>query len=619
MGGKGFKNDDDHSMDARKLSGSFYSPKNLVQFMCQACLELYLSSVITIPREDIDQIVVQHGVNGIPRTVEDQFTEIDALLSNIHIIDPAAGNGVFLEGMLDEIVMLRQLLNPYFPKARSNDRLAKDAALNSLHGVDIDPAAIQDARSLLDQACSSSDEDEAKSMHDAISRNLVHGDALKDAIYLDARSDRNEDWKSHFSAVFEQNGGFDIVISNPPYLSYYSNTRSRLSPEERQHVKQSFKSVLKPNDRINAMNLFIEKGIDLLKPGGVLSYVVNKTVSVLPSYEPIRKFLLDHVVLDYIFTDLDFFDAVVDCMVLQLQKSAPPTNYQLQWCSLRGESLENESLTTFFSRLSDAVRIAEFKKHRKLEFNHSRHEATLEKIEQSPLKLRDIVTINRGVNIGGCSEHFLAAEKIDARYEKIILDANYIGRYRYCWDESQGYFIFDAAKEQTLRSQGKTLVLGNPARYEREKLFIPEASQSLMAAFVPDLMYSAYGILVGTNEQDAGELKCSCALLNSRIFTFYAIERQILRKGKKATPHVGVKGLNDMPVPCIERDDSRRVISKVDHILAITNSKDYSKDFNMQEQGRGMMNELDDDLMELYGMDDGEKESIRRATDSLFK
>lgn len=605
-------------MDSRKIKGAFYSPRSLVQFICQECLGFYLAHTTTIAREDIDDLVLQHSANGIPRSIEGQLAEIDALLRDIRIIDPAVGNGAFLGGMLDEIVAARCSLNPDLAGEQGILFLRQDTAVHSLHGVDIDPDAINATRTMLRQSYATRGEIAVETMDRALSRNIVLGDAVKDAIYPDDPSTSSKTWRSHFSTVFDHHG-FDIVISNPPYLSYYSNTLSRLSTEERQGVKQAFKSVRKQNDRINSMNLFIEKGIAVLRTGGVLAYVVNKTVGVLPSYESIRKFLLEQGVLDYVFTDLDFFDAVVDCMVLQVQKRIPPADYDLRWCSMQGTLLEDESLPGFFSRNSDTIRIAEFKKHRKLEFNHSQHESILEKIEQAPLKLRDILTINRGVNIGGCSEYFLSLEKVDARYERIILDANHIGRYKYTWDNSQGYFIFDIAKEQELRSQGKTLVLGNPARYEHEKLFIPEASQVLMAAYVPELIYSAYGILVGTNEIDASALKCACALLNSRIFTFYAIERQILRKGKKATPHVGVKGLNEIPVPRIDQDGSGRIISIVDQFLAINSKENYRTDVDLQEKGRDIMNELDDVLFELYSLDDTEKESISIATDSLFK
>src|SRR5690606_1410197 len=120
--------------------------------------------------------------------------------------------------------------------------------------------------------------------------------------------------------------------------------------------------------------------------------------------------------------------------------------------------------------------------------------------------------------------------------------------YFYEWSESDGYMIFDDKKEKQLRSQGKTLALGNHERYLQPRLFIPESAQTIMAAYSEEQIYSAYGLLVGTTDLGANYLKYSCALLNSKLITFYSIQREILRKGNKATPHVGVKGLNGLPI-----------------------------------------------------------------------
>jgi tRNA1(Val) A37 N6-methylase TrmN6 len=67
------------------------------------------------------------------------------------------------------------------------------------------------------------------------------------------------DWKLDFPEVLnpylvDRNGGFDIVIGNPPYISFYSNNGSDLSPEEKKHIIKVFDSVQKENDRINSIN-----------------------------------------------------------------------------------------------------------------------------------------------------------------------------------------------------------------------------------------------------------------------------------------------------------------------------------------------------------------------------
>jgi len=69
------------------------------------------------------------------------------------------------------------------------------------------------------------------------------------------------------------------------------------------------------------MNLFVEKGIRLLRDSGSLSFIVNKTLAVLPSYKQVRQFILTSAMFNYVVTDLDPFEAVVDCIVFGVQKT----------------------------------------------------------------------------------------------------------------------------------------------------------------------------------------------------------------------------------------------------------------------------------------------------------
>jgi adenine-specific DNA-methyltransferase len=111
------------------------------------------------------------------------------------------------------------------------------------------------------------------------------------------------DWKLDFPEVLNplvnEATGFDIVIGNPPYISYYGNTGSDLRNDELKFVVNSFDSVLKENDRINSMNLFSEKSLSLLKSKGNLSFIVNKTMAVLPSYKFFRNYFLQNVEFKY--------------------------------------------------------------------------------------------------------------------------------------------------------------------------------------------------------------------------------------------------------------------------------------------------------------------------------
>jgi len=214
--------------------------------------------------------------------------------------------------------------------------------------------------------------------------------------------------------------------------------------------------------------------------------------------------------------------------------------------------------------------------------------------------LGNAITINRGVNIGGCFKDFLSNEEMPG-YFKYLAGTRAIKKYYYKWDEKyDAYLIFDQKKEQRLRNEGKTLVLGDPERYNQERLFLPESSQEIIATYSSEKIYSAYGIMVGTKKNNEYDLKFICALLNSNLITFYCIEKEILRKGNKATPHVGVKGLNSIPIPLPNDLDQKQFVQLVDKILSITKSDDYLYNAEKQMEVKMLEEEIDRLVYQLY-------------------
>ena len=98
-------------------------------------------------------------------------------------------------------------------------------------------------------------------------------------------------WHLWFADVFE-NAGFDIVIGNPPYISYYSRQAQKIDPsilKAYQNSYQFFK--FSPNKKsVNTVMLFLEKNLKLLKKGGVFSNIID--VGFFEKlYVEIRKYL----------------------------------------------------------------------------------------------------------------------------------------------------------------------------------------------------------------------------------------------------------------------------------------------------------------------------------------
>jgi 23S rRNA G2445 N2-methylase RlmL len=158
----------------RKDKGAFYTPREIVHYMCQQSLINYLETNTSVSREDIEKFI-QYGdlaldltikaleqkkkYSGkayikeeylVPQSIAERYLIIDNLLRDIKIVDPAVGSGAFPVGMMNEIVKARSVLTIFFDQDEQEERtdynLKRETIENSLYGVDIDPSAVEIAK-----------------------------------------------------------------------------------------------------------------------------------------------------------------------------------------------------------------------------------------------------------------------------------------------------------------------------------------------------------------------------------------------------------------------------------------------------------------------------------------
>ncbi|PIY79672.1 MAG: hypothetical protein COY81_01370 [Candidatus Pacebacteria bacterium CG_4_10_14_0_8_um_filter_43_12] len=158
----------------RKSKGAFYTPREIVHYMCQECLINYFEvETKDIPKKDIENFIhtgdriiendsaalkkikakEQKGYKYsgsykllLANSIISKAKELDLLLENIKVADPAVGSGAFPLGMINEIVRARKILNIYLDNNITDYQLKKHAISNSIYGVDIDPGAVEIAK-----------------------------------------------------------------------------------------------------------------------------------------------------------------------------------------------------------------------------------------------------------------------------------------------------------------------------------------------------------------------------------------------------------------------------------------------------------------------------------------
>ena len=178
----------------RKSKGAFYTPREIVHYMCQESLINYIVNTIGTPYEDTKDFVVYgeimkdedcsrestYGLNPtllMPDSIYNNLKEIDEALADVRVADPAVGSGAFPMGMLSEIVKLREIITEYLAReiclkpeykdsykderlkarmraeiwklrneTRNTYKLKKETMRNSIYAVDIEPSAVDIAK-----------------------------------------------------------------------------------------------------------------------------------------------------------------------------------------------------------------------------------------------------------------------------------------------------------------------------------------------------------------------------------------------------------------------------------------------------------------------------------------
>jgi hypothetical protein len=133
-------------LEDNRDKGAFYTPKEIVQYMCKESLIQYLLNTFQ-EQKDIEQFIRFHIVS--PFLAEKENAQlINQKLDDIKVCDPAIGSGAFPIGMLQEIFEAKRFIYPYL-KTNQDFKPAevkKNIIQNSIYGVDLEKGAVDIAQ-----------------------------------------------------------------------------------------------------------------------------------------------------------------------------------------------------------------------------------------------------------------------------------------------------------------------------------------------------------------------------------------------------------------------------------------------------------------------------------------
>lgn len=314
----------------RKRDGVVYTPDYIARFIVAETLGAHLEEAFT-------EILRAHAKAGAD--LSDYATipwrrksaELEAWqayrdrLKTLRIVDPACGSGVFLIMAFDFLKAELGRVNDKIAELQGKDQHIQDLIdpdseilTNNLFGVDVNSESIEIAKLSLWIKTA-----RRGKVLDSLSGNLRVGDSLiEDSNF--AYLDHAFTWETAFPGVFAE-GGFDVVLGNPPYV------RMEFLKELKPYLEKRYEVV---SDRADLYAYFYERGLRLLKPGGRLGYISSNTFFKTGSGKPLREYLLREATIEGVvdFGDLQIFEGVTTYpAILTMKRGSAPKGHDLRF------------------------------------------------------------------------------------------------------------------------------------------------------------------------------------------------------------------------------------------------------------------------------------------------
>jgi type I restriction-modification system DNA methylase subunit len=451
-------------------------------------------------------------------------------IKNVKVLDPACGSGSFLIKAFDEI-------RGAYRQKGGQQLMNLDSLIltNNLFGVDLDEKAVEISRlNLLLKAS------ETKHKLPELGNNMKMGNSL---IEDKAVTPQAFDWNTNFKDILG-NGGFDIIIGNPPY-------GAELPDADLDYLSKLKTSKIRNSD---TYIFFIENCIKLLKEGGLFGFIIPDTFLRKSDLISLREVILNNFKVKIIAeVGAVFGDAkVTENVIFIFQKCSNEKkrqDNQLTYCTLN-KNLPREERLQLISRgiwESQGKIIqknwANAPEMRLGRFNSPKLLAIIDKIERGT-SLGEIkgIDISRGSE-GGKEQ--ISPTKVSDDYKPIVIPDDI---WKYGLKFSGKYFqIRDAENE----------------KYSKEKLLVirirnTRLKDRIVAAYDDTGIYTLKTLQMiypdGTGDVN---LKYLLGVINSKLMNFYCqhylsddINKKYLQGLKIVIPE---KGMHSLVVAAVDR------------------------------------------------------------------
>jgi len=363
-------------------------------------------------------------------------------------------------------------------------------------------------------------------------------------------------WVMQFSDVFE-NGGFDVVIGNPPYVSYGLRGVGKLMSWEKEMLKYLFKST---EYKIATYSLFIERSIEVSSEYGYNSLIVPDSYLLGRYFSNIRRVILDTCKIKKIlFLPFKVFvGATIGISIIYFFQNNSDTECR------NGNNLKAELFSSLEDLSNNISQMYQYSQsyfsttayNRFRLFFNDEYFKIVSFMDDNTTKqnLGNIVKFSSGLIGKSGKDDIICKEQIDKRWKSGLISGEEINRY--LLHRPNNFILFDV---EILKSGFKD------AKYDEPKLLMRQTGDRFFLTYDCSNLLCLNNLHVGNILNQTYSLKTILLLINSDLMVFY-YQAISLEEGRTMA-QIDIETVDKLPIPKISAKINKIFSQNCDQLL----------------------------------------------------